>query len=159
MISRQRLFDYIYHHYMNGRSTDKIDHDNHDYSKRQHIQSSIHAYNVIKEAYTDCMQHHEECWVMYLNRANKLLGVTCISKGGISSTVVDIRMIIQTALLSHATGIILSHNHPSGNKNLSDADLDFTKRVKEACNMFDISLVDHIVLTDSGYNSYCDQNI
>ena len=130
-----------------------------DASKRVRISSSADAYRVLQEIYTDCMQHHEECWIMYLNRANKLLGITNLSKGGIHGTVVDVRIIIQTALLSHASGIILSHNHPSGEKRMSGEDIAFTKRVKNACDMLDIDLIDHIILSDSGYTSYSDEGL
>lgn len=85
-----------------------------DASKRIKIHSSKESYDILKTFYEDCMQHHEECWAMYLNRAGKLLGVSCISRSGIDCTVVDIRIVLQTALVSHASGIILSHNHPSG---------------------------------------------
>ena len=86
-----------------------------DAAKRTLVNSSRVSYDIFKEAYDECMQHHEECWVMFLNQANRLLGLSCISKCGISQTVVDVRIILQTALLAHASGIILSHNHPSGN--------------------------------------------
>lgn len=85
-----------------------------DASKRVRIHSSKESYDILKTFYEDCMQHHEECWAMYLNGAGRLLGVSCVSRSGMNSTVVDIRIVLQTALVSHASGIILSHNHPSG---------------------------------------------
>ena len=76
-----------------------------DAAKRTLVNSSRVSYDIFKEAYDECMQHHEECWVMFLNQANRLLGLSCISKCGISQTVVDVRIILQTALLAHASGI------------------------------------------------------
>ena len=73
-----------------------------DAAKRTLVNSSRVSYDIFKEAYDECMQHHEECWVMFLNQANRLLGLSCISKCGISQTVVDVRIILQTALLAHA---------------------------------------------------------
>ena len=75
-----------------------------DASKRVRIRSSKESYDILKPFYEDCMQHHEECWAMYLNRAGKLLGVSCISRSGIDCTVVDIRIVLQTALDSRSMG-------------------------------------------------------
>ena len=94
---------------------------------------------------------------MFLNQANRLLGLSCISKCGISQTVVDVRIILQTALLAHASGIILSHNHPSGNMVASSSDNAITSKLKKACEILDITLLDHIILSDTGYLSYADE--
>ena len=104
-----------------------------DASKRVRIHSSKESYDILKTFYEDCMQHHEECWAMYLNRAGKLLGVSCISRSGIDCTVVDIRIVLQTALVSHASGIILSHNHPSGSTVASTQDNNLTSQLKKGC--------------------------
>lgn len=104
-----------------------------DASKRVKIHSSKESYDILKTFYEDCMQHHEECWAMYLNRAGKLLGVSCISRSGIDCTVVDIRIVLQTALVSHASGIILSHNHPSGSTVASTQDNNLTSQLKKGC--------------------------
>ena len=117
-----------------------------DAAKRTLVNSSRVSYDIFKEAYDECMQHHEECWVMFLNQANRLLGLSCISKCGISQTVVDVRIILQTALLAHASGIILSHNHPSGNMVASSSDNSITSKLKKACEILDITLLDHIIL-------------
>lgn len=130
-----------------------------DASRRIIVKSSQSSYDIFKEAYEECMQHHEECWVMFLNQANRLIGVSCISKCGISQTVVDIRIIMQTALLSHASGIILSHNHPSGNMVASSSDNALTSRLKKACELLDIRLLDHIILSESEYMSYADEGM
>ena len=130
-----------------------------DASKRVKITSSGNSYEVLKTVYDDCMQHHEECWVMYLNRANKLLGVSCISRNGMDCTVVDIRIILQTALVSHASGIILSHNHPSGSTVASTPDNNLTSQLKKGCEAIGIRLLDHIILTEDSYLSYADEGM
>ena len=130
-----------------------------DAAKRPLVNSSRVSYDIFKEAYDECMQHHEECWVMFLNQANRLLGLSCISKCGISQTVVDVRIILQTALLAHASGIILSHNHPSGNMVASSSDNAITSKLKKACEILDITLLDHIILSDTGYLSYADEGM
>ena len=117
-----------------------------DAAKRTLVNSSRVSYDIFKEAYDECMQHHEECWVMFLNQANRLLGLSCISKCGISQTVVDVR-------------IILSHNHPSGNMVASSSDNAITSKLKKACEILDITLLDHIILSDTGYLSYADEGM
>lgn len=87
--------------------------DNVKASERIKILSSETSYSYLKPFYVECMEHHEESYVIFLNRANKALGVSFISKGGMSETVMDVKIILQTALKVHASGIILSHNHPS----------------------------------------------
>ena len=130
-----------------------------DASKRVKIHSSKESYDILKTFYEDCMQHHEECWAMYLNRAGKLLGVSCISRSGIDCTVVDIRIVLQTALVSHASGILLSHNHPSGSTVASTQDNNLTSQLKKGCEAIGIRLLDHIILTEDTYLSYTDEGM
>lgn len=111
-----------------------------DASKRVRIHSSKESYDILKTFYEDCMQHHEECWAMYLNGAGRLLGVSCVSRSGMNSTVVDIRIVLQTALVSHASGIILSHNHPSGSTVASTPDNNLTSQLKKGCEAIGIQL-------------------
>ena len=85
---------------------------------------------------------------MFLNRANKALGVSLISKGGMAETVMDVKIMLQTALKVHASGIVLSHNHPSGNLRPSEPDKKITTKINEACKVLDLHLLDHIILTD-----------
>lgn len=96
--------------------------------------------------------------VLLLNNANKIIGYTTISDGGLTSTIVDVRVIIQTALVCNATSIIITHNHPSGNPHPSGQDDSLTKKIKAACELMDIRLLDHIIVTpyDSFY-SYCNE--
>ena len=130
-----------------------------DASKRVRIHSSKESYDILKTFYEDCMQHHEECWAMYLNGAGRLLGVSCVSRSGMNSTVVDIRIVLQTALVSHASGIILSHNHPSGSTVASTPDNNLTSQLKKGCEAIGIQLLDHIILTEDTYLSYMDERL
>lgn len=100
---------------------------------------------------------HEEFWVLYLNNSNKVIYKTQLSKGGITGTVVDIRLIFKMAFEQNATGLILSHNHPSGKLIASEADLKITKRIKEAGQTLEIQVLDHLIITENGYLSFQDE--
>lgn len=100
---------------------------------------------------------HEEFWVLFLNRANFLIGQQQISKGGMSGTVADPRIIFQTALYQKSTGIILCHNHPSGNLKPSEADLRLTKNLLEGGKVLEIQVLDHLIVTSGGYYSFADE--
>ncbi|MFM2206173.1 MAG: repair protein RadC [Bacteroidota bacterium] len=100
--------------------------------------------------------NHEEFWVLFLNRANLMIAREQISKGGISGTVADPRIIFQTALQHKSTGIILCHNHPSGNLKPSEADLRLTKNLTAAGKVLEITVLDHIIISTSGYYSFAD---
>ena len=102
---------------------------------------------------------HEEFWVLYLNNANKVISKNQLSKGGMTGTVVDVRIIFKSALESGAVGIILCHNHPSGNLKPSEADIEITKKVKTAGKSLDIIVLDHIIVTQNGYYSFSDEGI
>ena len=102
---------------------------------------------------------HEEFWVLYLNNSNKVICKSQISKGGITGTVVDIRLVFKIALEQHATGVILTHNHPSGKLEASEADKQITKKIKAAGICLDILVLDHIIITDKSYFSFVDENI
>jgi DNA repair protein RadC len=102
---------------------------------------------------------HEEFWVLYLNNSNKIICKAQLSKGGITGTVVDVRLIFKMALEHNATAIILSHNHPSGKLLASDADRDITKKLKFAGEQLDIKVLDHIIITENGYFSFQDEGI
>jgi DNA repair protein RadC len=106
----------------------------------------------------DSIALQERFIAMYVNRGNRILGVFDMAKGGITSTVVDLRLLISVALKTVATGIILCHNHPSGNLQPSSHDISLTKKIKEACSHFDIQVLDHIVITpDGNYFSFADE--
>ena len=106
----------------------------------------------------DTIGYKETFNVLLLNNANKIIGYTTVAEGGLTSTIVDVRTILQTALISHATSIILSHNHPSGNVRPSYHDDNLTKKIKSACELTDIRVLDHIIVTpEDSYYSYCDE--
>jgi DNA repair protein RadC len=127
-------------------------------SERPKVLDSKTNYDLLLKCYdADTIEYRESFKVLLLNRGNKVLGVMNISEGGISETTVDIRLILQAALLSNASGIIISHNHPSGNINPSINDNSITTRIKKACEAINISLLDHIVVTPKSYYSYADE--
>ena len=100
---------------------------------------------------------HEECWILYLNRANHILYKEKVSIGGLSSTTIDTNSILRKAIEKKADGIILVHNHPSGNPQPGRADVVETERLKKAAETFSISMLDHVIISDSGYYSFADQ--
>lgn len=102
---------------------------------------------------------HEEFWVLYLNNSNKVVYKTQISKGGIAGTVADVRVIFKIALEQNATAIILTHNHPSGKLEASEADKKITRQLKLAGNQLIIPVLDHIIVTENGYYSFNDEGI
>ncbi|MCG2760592.1 MAG: JAB domain-containing protein [Candidatus Delongbacteria bacterium] len=99
----------------------------------------------------------EEFKILLLNQASEVLGIYTVSKGGISSTVVEIRHIIFIALKTNSTGIIVAHNHPSGNLKPSSNDLKITEKINEACKIMDLNLIDHLILSKESYFSFKDQ--
>lgn len=102
---------------------------------------------------------HEEFWVLFLNNSNKVIYKTQISKGGITGTVVDTRIIYKTALEHNATSLILCHNHPSGVLQASDADKQITRKLKEAGKQLDVLVLDHVIVTEKSYFSFADEGI
>lgn len=117
------------------------------------ISSSGDAVNCIRKFYGDDIEIFESCFILLLNQANITIGYAKISQGGITGTVVDTRLIAKYAIESLATGVILAHNHPSGNLKPSDADITITRKVKSGLAIFDISLLDHFIITKDDYNS------
>ena len=97
---------------------------------------------------------HEEFWVIYLNTANRVVDRVRISQGGVAETVVDVRLVMKRAIVNLARGMILVHNHPSGNIVPSRNDDELTARVKNAAKLVDIDVVDHIIIGEKGYYSY-----
>ena len=102
---------------------------------------------------------HEEFWVMYLNRANIIIDEQKISQGGVSGTVTDVKIILKQALEKLASGIVLCHNHPSGNIKPSKADTNITQKLKNASAYLDIQVLDHIIVGDNYYYSYADEGL
>jgi len=121
------------------------------------IQSSAYAAKIISPILRDLS--HEECWVMYLNRANKLISKERLSIGGVSATVVDVKIVLKNALEKLASSIILVHNHPSGNPKPGENDKVQTRLLKDAAALFDISLLDHLIIAGDEYFSFADDGI
>ena len=121
------------------------------------IDSSTSAVKVLRPHFQDCMEYREKFGVLYLNRANKVLGFHEIGRGGISSVTVDVRHIAQGALELNAVGVILSHNHPSGNLKISQPDKNITNKIKNGLNLLDITTLDHIILTEDSWLSMADE--
>ncbi|MBG6109956.1 DNA repair protein RadC [Flavobacterium sp. CG_23.5] len=102
---------------------------------------------------------HEEFWIVYLNNSNKIISKSQLSKGGITGTLVDIRLVFKTALEMGATGLILCHNHPSGTLVPSDADKQITRKLKLAGESLEIKVLDHLIVTEVSYFSFVDEGI
>ena len=128
-------------------------------SERPKVVTSKDAEKQFKALWSDKIQYVEEMSILLLNRANKVLGFAKISIGGTTGTVVDTKVIFQTALKANANAIILCHNHPSGNLSPSEADIKITKNVREAGKIMEINLLDHLIITDEGYYSFADEGI
>lgn len=103
--------------------------------------------------------NHEEFWIMLLDRGNKILDSFMISQGGISGTVIDVRIILKTAIEKLASAIILCHNHPSGTLQASEADLKITRKINDAAKLMDISVLDHIIIGQNNYLSFADEGM
>ena len=129
---------------------------NFDSEKKIIIHSSEDAHNLISENLIDIP--HEEFWVIFLKRNNEVIRKEIISRGGVSGTVVDPKLIFKRALEETASGIILAHNHPSGNLKASNQDIALTKRIQKGCESLDINLLDHLIITNQSYTSFADQN-
>lgn len=122
---------------------------------REKISCSRDAFMIFRSTMGD--QPYEEFWILILNKANRIVRKCCISEGGISGTVVDPKKIFKIALDNHASSIILGHNHPSGNLQPSEADQKITRKIKDAGNMLDIAVLDHLIIGENGYYSFADQ--
>ena len=127
--------------------------------KKVQIKSSKDAADYLRLMFEDdTMEISESVVVVYLNRSNNSIGWFKVSQGGISGTVIDVRLVLVTALKCLASGMIICHNHPSGNISPSDADVKITQKLKEAGNLMSVQLLDHIILTpDGGYYSFADE--
>lgn len=126
-------------------------------TQQTEIYSSQHAADAMRPILKDLT--HEECWVMYLNTANKLISKERITSGGVSSTIVDIKMILKSAMAKLASSIILVHNHPSGSVRPGEQDCMQTKRLKKAAETCDIALIDHIIIAANKYFSFLDEGM
>ena len=121
------------------------------------ITSSRDAYHILYPYLSDL--NHEETWALLMNRSNQVISKMLVSKGGISSTVVDVRLILREALNVYASAIILGHNHPTNNLMPSEQDLRITTKLKDAAKLMDINLLDHLILCGEKYYSFADENV
>lgn len=130
-------------------------------SERPVIKCSRDIYKLLISAVFDMetIEHHESLKLILMNRAGRVLGVTTISQGGLAETSADMRIILQAAILGNASGIILSHNHPSGGKDIQPSVQDdlLTQKVSKICKLMDLNMLDHIIVTTEGYYSYADE--
>lgn len=125
---------------------------------RKKVQTSRDAYDLVKGLYSvDTIEHHEQFVIVLLNRAGHALGWAKISEGGISGTVVDQRIVFQIALGANAVGLVISHNHPSGQVLPSEQDKSLTKKMVKAGELLDIRVLDHIIVAPDTYYSFADE--
>lgn len=128
-----------------------------DAPARTTITCSRDIYHVMQPHLQDLP--HEEFWVILLNRANVVMRTVSISRGGVAGTVADPKLIFKEALEQLASSIVLVHNHPSGNRNPSAADIALTRKLKEAGQLLDLPVLDHLIFTDQGYHSFADEGM
>ncbi len=117
-----------------------------------------------KDAYILLQEHlhdlpHEEFWIINLTRSNQVINIRQISKGGVTGTVVDAKIVFKTAIDNNAVAVIISHNHPSGNNKPSNEDIKLTSKLREAGKVLDIPILDHVIYTNNGYYSFADEGI
>lgn len=130
-------------------------------SKLVQVKTSSEVAKLLRDVVYDArkINYKESFYVLLLNRANKVIAQACVGMGSTSATIMNSKEIFQLALKTNACGIILSHNHPSGNLKPSEADLQITKRINEFGKLIDIQLLDHIILTDESYFSFADDGL
>lgn len=131
------------------------------FSERPKISCSFDSYNALFPWFEETIEHHESFYVMLLNRAIRVIGIHKVSQGGQSGTVADPKIIFQAALLSHSAGIIIAHNHPSGNLKPSQEDITLTNKIKEGAKLLEIQLLDHVIVTPEHgkYYSFADEGL
>lgn len=123
------------------------------------VSSASDAYRIVAPLYGDTMEVAERFSILLMNRANRVLGIYIHSQGGITSTVVDKRLIMSAVLSAGATGIILVHNHPSGNLVPSEQDKELTATIRQCCTLFDVQMVDHIIISNETFYSFIENEI
>ncbi|APD07538.1 UPF0758 protein [Flavobacteriaceae bacterium UJ101] len=124
------------------------------------IRNSNDVYDLILSKWNkDIIEYQEEVKLLLLNKSNKVLGTVDLAKGGTTGCIVDIKIIVAIALKTNSHGIILIHNHPSGNLNPSIRDRDITEKLQKACNYLDLKLLDHLIISNNGYFSFADKEL
>jgi len=124
---------------------------------RIQIKSSRDVFEMVNPLLADL--RHEEFWILFLNRSNRVINRMKLSQGGISGTVTDVRIVMKKAIEYLASGIIVCHNHPSGNLNPSESDSRITQKIREAGSLMDIQLLDHLIISDRDYYSFADNGL
>jgi DNA repair protein RadC len=124
--------------------------------ERKSIKQSSDAAAYIRQFYLDDLEIFESSFILLLNRANITIGYVKLSQGGICGTIMDIKLICKYAVDALASSVIIAHNHPSGNLNPSNADIEITNKIKAALNIVDSQLIEHIILTAESYYSFAD---
>ncbi|WP_431136998.1 RadC family protein [Psychroserpens mesophilus] len=125
--------------------------------EKSKINSSVSVFELMQPIIGELP--HEEFWIIYLNNSNKVIQKNQLSKGGITGTLVDIRLALKTALEVGAVGLILVHNHPSGTLKPSEADKNLTQKLKVAAQSLDIKILDHLIITENSYFSFADESL
>jgi len=133
--------------------------DNVKSSERAVVRCSQDIAEIMAVAFEGCMEHHEEVNVLFMNRANRVLGISNVAKGGVFGAYVDVSIILQTALKVSASAIAVSHNHPSGSVIPSTEDLDMTRKIQKGCEAIGISFFDHVIMADEKYCSFADEGL
>lgn len=125
--------------------------------KKKKITSSASVFELMQPIIGELA--HEEFWIVYVNNSNRVLQTLQLSKGGITGTIVDIRLAFKNAIQVGAVAVILVHNHPSGTLQPSQADISLTKKIQTAGESLDIKVLDHLIITEKAYFSFADENI
>ena len=128
-----------------------------DLRERPRITASRDAFHAMAPLRTDL--HHEEFWVLLLNKANEVFSRERLSSGGMAGTVVDVKILYKTALDARAAAVIAIHNHPSGSLQPSQSDIDLTRRLRKAGELLDLPLLDHLIVSERGYYSFADEGL
>lgn len=127
-------------------------------SERPQIKSSKDVYHLLNSSWDQGrIDYFEQFKILFLNHSFKVLGLYEMSSGGITGTIVDLRMIFSAALKANATNIMIAHNHPSGNTRPSEADKHMTVKIRQAGELLDIKLLDHLIITSETYYSFADE--
>ncbi|RXM53070.1 MULTISPECIES: RadC family protein [unclassified Chryseobacterium] len=128
-----------------------------DIPEKSVIGNSYDAYSILKNQLSDLRT--EEFWAIFLNNSNKVIYTSQLTQGGISQSIVDVRVLFKTAIDHFSTGVIIAHNHPSGSLKPSKEDINITQKIKEAGKVLSIQLLDHIIITQDSYFSFSDTGL
>jgi len=124
------------------------------------VMGSSEVFQVLKANWDlDTIELQEEFKILLLNQGNQVLGIKSMFKGGINTCSIDVRLIMGMVLKANASALVITHNHPSGNLNASESDKRITSKIKECCELFDIRLLDHIIMAKNSYLSFADEGI